>query len=43
MKLHQRHSKGMEYLPKYVNENFRTPKNFKMFLYTSMIMQSYAI
>jgi beta-mannosidase len=43
MRLHQRHSKGMQNLPMYVNDNFRQPKDFKSFLYATMVMQSWAI
>ena len=40
MLLHQKHPKGNQLIKKYMEKNFRIPKNFKDFVYVSQLLQA---
>ena len=43
IRYHNKHSNGMGLITRYIDSEYKTPKNFEDFLYLSMCMQAYGV
>lgn len=43
MRIHERHIMGWPNLNRYMNDYFKTTKDFESFVYGTMVMQAYAV